>query len=188
MRIAPKAAHAPEQSLVTDVALAMLERLATLEPARVAAERRVFDALRTAYFADPRRALDGADSGGGKLAFGLPGVEELLTPVLLAASAEVVRYLADRGAAATAKGVRRLLGMRSEAAEALPEERASLEIEVDLPADDSPAPQPLTIEQWAEVRRIVSRACVRHGRMSPQRAELIAAAVIGDGITGDEEQ
>lgn len=167
---------ATNELLVTDVARGMLERAAAVEPVRVAAERRAFDALRAAYFADPERALNGGGSGGGALAFGLPGVEELLTPVLLAASAEVVRYVADRGAAVTTRGVRRLLGGRPESPEAVEA------------ADDDPAPQPLTAEQWAEVRRIVSRALVRHARMSPQRADLIAAAVVGDGLAGDDQQ
>jgi hypothetical protein len=170
-------ALACDQSLVTDVARGMLERAAAAAPQQVAAERRAFEALRTAYFADPRRALEGADKGGGKLAFGLPGMEELLTPVLLAASAEVVRYVTDRGAAATAKGVRRLLRVRPAPGNALPEPTT----------DGDQAPPSLTVEQWAEVRRVVSRTLVRHGRMSEQRAELIAAAVIGDGLAGDGE-
>lgn len=170
--------------LVADVAFAMLQRAEAVEPAQVAAERRVFDTLRAAYFADPRRALAGGDDGGGALKFGLPGVEELLTPVLLAASAEVVAYLAERGAAASRRAVRRLLRLPAEpkpAAGALPAPDAE-------PVTEEPAVPELTRAQWAQVRDIVSQALVRHAKMSPQRAELIAAAVVGDGTTGPGPQ
>ena len=165
-----------DEALVAETARAMLDRAGFVEPEQVAAERRVFDALRSAYFADPARALAG-DRGGGQLSFGLPGVEDLLTPVLLAASTEVLRYLADRGAVLTRAGVRRMLGRPADAA---------------LGADnsvDTPTPAaPLTGEQWREVRRIVTHALVGHGRMSPRRADMIAAAIVGDGTTGQESE
>jgi hypothetical protein len=163
-----------DEALVAEAARVMLDRAGTVEPAQVAAERRAFDALRTAYFADPARALAG-DKGGGQLSFGLPGVEELLTPVLLAASAEVLRYLADRGATLTRAGVRRML-----------ERPTGPASQVNEPVDTPRPEASLTREQWAEVRRIVTHALVQHGRMSPHRAEMIAAAIVGDGMTGSE--
>lgn len=166
-----------DDGLVAEVARGMLDRAAVVEPAQVAAERRVFDALLEAYFANPRRALGGGDRGGGKLAFGLPGVEELLTPVLLAAAAEVVRYVADRSAAATATAVRRVLGLT-------PAQPAAVEAR---PADVDRTVAPLTAGQWAEVRGIVRQTLIRHGRMAPERADLIAAAVVGDGLTGHDD-
>lgn len=175
---------AVDEALVSDLALAMLERVAAVEPAQVAAERRAFDVLRAAYFADPRRALGGGDRGGGQLTFGLPGIEELLTPVLLAASAEVVRYLAERGAAASRRGVRRLLRLPADGPSAA---AGALPGRVQGAADPTGTPDPtvpeLTADQWDEVRGIVAQALVRHSRMSPQRAELIAAAVVGEGVT-----
>lgn len=163
-----------DETLVAEIARVMLDRVGTVEPAQVAAERRAFDALQTAYFADPARALAG-DRGGGQLSFGLPGVEELLTPVLLAASTEVLRYLADRGATLTRAAVRKVLER--------PTDTAS---DADEPVDPPRPEAPLTGEQWAEVRRIVTHALVRHGRMSPRRADMIAAAIVGDGMTGTE--
>ncbi|WP_432902262.1 hypothetical protein ACQP1S_01560 [Micromonospora matsumotoense] len=173
-----------DQVLVAEVAYAMLQRAAVVESARVMAERRVFDVLRAAFFADPRRALSGGDSGGGQLKFGLPGFEELLTPVFLAASAEVVVYLTERCAVASRRGVRRLLGLPAEPGTQpgeLPAEEAG------TVAGDSAALE-LTGEQWAQVRGIVTQALVRYAKMSPQRADLIAAAVVGDGITGPPPQ
>ncbi|MGV9212792.1 hypothetical protein ACTFTM_13130 [Micromonospora sp. RB23] len=163
-----------DEALVTETARVMLDRVAIVEPEQVAAERRVFDVLRTAYFANPARALAG-DDGGGQLSFGPPGVEELLTPVLMAASAEVIRYLADRGVVLTRAGVRRALGR--------PADTAAV---TDDPVDTLPSVAPLTPEQWREVRGVVTRALVQHGRISPHRAALIAAAIVGDGTTGQE--
>ncbi|WP_328534764.1 hypothetical protein OG836_13390 [Micromonospora zamorensis] len=165
-----------DEALVTEAARVMLDRIGVVEPEQVAAERRVFDVLRTAYFANPARALAG-DDGGGQLSFGPPGVEELMTPVLMAASAEVVRYLADRGVVLTRASVRRVLGRPADTAAG-----------ADDPVDTLPSAAPLTREQWREVRGIVMHALVQHGRMSPRRAALIAAAVVGDGTTGQEPE
>jgi hypothetical protein len=187
-----------DQSLVADLARAMLDRAATVEPGQVAAERRAFAVLRDAYFADPPRALAGGDTGSGQLTFGLPGVEELLTPVLLAASAEVVAYLGARGADATRRGVRRLLRLPIPEIEGGPSAAADVGAGAGTGADAAGAgtgadaagaavPE-LSREQWADVRRILTDALVRHARMSPQRAALIAAAVVGDGITGDRPE
>ncbi|CAN5844861.1 hypothetical protein BH18ACT7_BH18ACT7_09860 [soil metagenome] len=177
-----------DQALVADLARVMLDRAAAVEPAQVSAERRVFDTLQTAYFADPERALAGDDRGSGQLKFGLPGIEELLTPVLLAASADVLAYLVRRGlirgAAASKKGVRQLLGLSP----------AETPAAADVPAGtteatpDTASSPGLTHDQWAEVRHIVTQALVRHARMPQQRAELIAAAVVADGLTGNQPQ
>ncbi|GAA2616609.1 hypothetical protein [Paractinoplanes durhamensis] len=148
--------------LVAEVAKALLERAADAEPA-VTAERRAFDVLSEAYFADPKRALAGNGNGGGYLKFGLPGIEELLTPVFLAAGAEVVKYLSGRVEGFSRKTVRRILSR--------------------------PAPREvpqLTVEQWAYVRTVVENSLMQHTKMSPQRAETIASAVVGDGIAGPD--
>lgn len=183
------------EDLVADLARAMLDRAAAVEPDRVAAELRVFPALRTAYFADPQRALARCDRGGGKLQFGPPGVEELLTPVLLFASAEVLRYLADRGAAAARTAVRRLLSSTA------PDDDAATDGSSadDTPTDDTRAGDTRagdtraddisgdsvgpTADQWVEIRSIVTTTLVRHAQMPRPRAELIAAAVVGEGLT-----
>jgi hypothetical protein len=177
--------------LVADVARAMLDRAAAVEPAQVAAERRAFAVLRDAYFADPTRALAGGDTGSGQLKFGLPGVEELLTPVLLAASAEVVAYLGARCADVTRRGVRRLLRLPIPEIEGGPATADSPPV-TDAAATEADAAEvavpELSREQWADVRRILTDALVRHARMSPQRAALIAAAVVGDGMTGERPE
>ncbi|GAA0571313.1 hypothetical protein GCM10010172_64720 [Paractinoplanes ferrugineus] len=128
--------------------------------AQVRAERRAFDALAEAYFHDPERSLAGTDSGGGYLRFGIPGIEELLTPIFLAAAAEVVGYLTRRGVDVTRRIVRGTLPAPAETPE-------------------------LTREQWTHVREVLVTALMKHAKMSRRRAETIAAAVVGDGLTGE---
>ncbi|MEU7909080.1 hypothetical protein [Actinoplanes sp. NPDC049118] len=131
----------------------------------------LFLVLSDAYFADPhgftRRDRDKAI---GPLAFGLPELTVLLTPVLLAAMNETVRYLVESAAAqgtrVTAAALRRLF-RRGPAGR--------------------PGPEPelvLTAEQWSQVRQIVQRVALKGGVPADQ-AELIAAAVAGQGRTRD---
>jgi hypothetical protein len=153
--------------LAAEVARELLERAGAGGDdelgARIAAEKRAFDVLAEAYFDDPRRALAASDGGGGYLKFGIPGIEELLTPIFLAASAEVVAYLAERGIKLTRQTVRRVLSG---------------------PPEEDAAPE-LSKEQWAHVRQILVTALMKHARMSRRRAETIASAVVGDGLTGE---
>ncbi|MEU1746640.1 hypothetical protein [Micromonospora arida] len=41
----------------------------------------------------------------------------------------------------------------------------------------------LTPDQWAEVRALVTRSLIQHGRMPTQEADLLAAAIVGDWIS-----
>ncbi|MPY35168.1 hypothetical protein FNH09_29175 [Streptomyces adustus] len=141
---------------VAELARGMLERAAPVAPEQVAAERRAFAMMCMTYFADPRRAPAPRPAAGsaGAPGPGLPGTQELLTPVLVAAAAAVLTHLADKAAAA--------------------------------PAGDEPPGARIDEEQWREVRRIVTRTLMRHGGMPRDRAELMAAAVVGDGPTGPD--
>jgi hypothetical protein len=179
-----------DEELVADLARAMLDRAATVQPERVAAERRVFGVLRAAYFADPKRALAGADRRTGKLEFGLDGAELLLTTVLLEASAQVVVELAAQGlvngARATKRGVRRLLHLPP-GADPEPDRGADSEPDADPTAEVAPtaeAAPTLTPAQWAQIRQVIIGVLIRYARMPKPDAELIAAAVIGDAVTG----
>jgi hypothetical protein len=129
----------------------------------------LFPLLSEAYFNDPEEALESNTKGGGPLAFGLPELTMLLTPVMLAAMNEVVRYVvADamaKGKRVTVRAIRRLLGRRRE--EPGPDDNLEL-----------------TADQWAEVRRIVERVA-RQGGVPEARAQLIADAVVGQGRMGD---
>lgn len=169
---------------VAEAARGMLDRAADVEPERVAAERRAFDMLCAAYFGDPQQALtpSAGAPGGGPLGFGGPGAEQLLTPVFLAAASAVGAYLGDRAVGVSRGVIRRMFarptadvsaedGVRSSGSAGEPAETVQLDP-----------------EQWREVRRIVLRTLVRHGGMSQDRAELMAAAVVGDGLAGETPQ
>ncbi|GID97536.1 hypothetical protein ACFQFC_08010 [Amorphoplanes digitatis] len=131
----------------------------------------LFLLLSDAYFADPSGfSRRDRDKALGPLAFGLPELTVLLTPVLLAATNETVRYLvesaAERGTKVTAAALRRLF-KRGAAAEV------------------TPGPElVLTAEQWSHVRQIVERVALKGGVPADQ-AELIADAVAGQGLTQD---
>ncbi|MFG2947421.1 hypothetical protein [Streptomyces adustus] len=161
---------------VVDLARGMLERAAPVAPEQVAAERRAFAMMCMAYFADPRRAPAPrpAASSVGPPGPALPGAQELLTPVLVAAAAAVLTHLADKAATASRELVGRML--HRPPGEAGPP--------VAAPAADEPPGARIDEEQWREVRRIVTRTLMRHGGMPRDRAELMAAAVVGDGPTG----
>ncbi|WP_158997276.1 hypothetical protein [Streptomyces aureus] len=165
---------------VAEAARGMLDRAAAVAPEQVAAERRAFDMLCMAYFTDPERALaPGTGPGGdGPLGFGMPGAQELLTPVLLAAATAVGAYLGDKAVGASRGLVRRMFA-RSPAAPSADEEAAT---RAAGPAGEPAEAVRLDPEQWREVRRIVLHTLMRHGGMPRDRAELMASAVVGDGL------
>ncbi|WP_329311163.1 hypothetical protein [Streptomyces sp. NBC_01262] len=162
-----KERQGPHDSGVVELARAMLDRASVVAPEQVYAERKMFGLLCRAYFSDPERALAARErtSGSGPLNFGLPDVEELLTPVFLAAASAVVAHLADKAAAATEEMMRRLLEDSSGRQEA--------------------SAVRFTGEQLREVRRIVAQTLIHRGGMTPERAELFAAAAVGDAVTGE---
>ncbi|MFD7880347.1 hypothetical protein ACFV5G_40860 [Streptomyces sp. NPDC059766] len=162
---------------VAELGRRMLERAAPVAPEQVAAERRAFAMMAMAYFAAPRRApAPRTAAEDGPLRLGLPGAHELLTPVLLAAACAVTTYLADKAAASSRELIRRML--HRPPGEAGPPDAA--------PGAAEPPAARLDEEQWREVRRIVTRALMHHGGMPQDRAELMAAAVVGDGPAGQE--
>ncbi|MFJ9536741.1 hypothetical protein ACIRPX_05745 [Streptomyces sp. NPDC101225] len=165
---------------VVEAARGMLDRAASVAPEQVAAERRAFVMLCAAYFSDPERALapGRGSEAGGLLRFGTPGAQELLTPVLLAAASAVGAYLGEKAVGAS-RGLVRGLFTRPAA-----EPRAGEEAPGARSTGEAAAAARLAPEQWREVRRIVAHTLVRHGGMPQDRAELMAAAVVGDGPAG----
>ncbi|MGW3792210.1 hypothetical protein ACWD8I_13725 [Micromonospora arida] len=180
-----KVTPAVDEQMVVELAQVMLQRAASVRPAQVAAERRVFDLLRDAYIADPKRALAGGDPGSGQLKLGLPDVEYLLTPVLLDASAQVLSYVVSLGvvtaAVSSTRGVRRVLGLTPvESRDTGTAADTHGQAVADAPGAGMPV---LTPDQWAEVRALVTRSLIQHGRMPTQEADLLAAAIVGDWIS-----
>ncbi len=152
-----------DESLLIDLARPLVAEFAPAE------DGELFAILSAAHFARPD-AFAEADHRAGPLAFGLPEFTVLLTPVMLAAMTEVVRYVVDKamdkGTEVSAKGIRRLFRRQEELGE---------------------APIALTSGQWAEVHRIVLDVAERGG-VPTEQAELIADAVIGRGKLGDGPQ
>jgi hypothetical protein len=153
-----------DESLLRDLAQPLVAEFSPAE------QGELFPLLSEAHFAHPE-AFASKDKGGGPLAFGLPELTLLLTPVMLAVMNEVIRYIVDRalpkGTKITSNAIRRLFGR-------------GRDVE---PAGD--AALALTAEQWAEVRRIVERVAVKGG-VGAEQAQHIAEAVAGQGRTGRE--
>ncbi|MEV1320363.1 hypothetical protein AB0J14_30310 [Micromonospora arborensis] len=155
---------APDEALLRDLAWPLVREFSPAE------REELFALLSAAHFADPK-AFAGKSAGGGPLAFGLPELAVIVTPALLAAMSEVVRYVvteaAIKGSKATANGIRRLFGIGRR-------------------PDSSPGEDErltLTAEQWMEIRRIVERVA-RQGGVPADQAGLIADAVVGHGQIG----
>ena len=137
------------------------ERLARSVVQRVAPEENeIFDAVAVAYRRDPQRLARGV-SRDEMLGFGVDAAMALLTPIALGAAAEVVRYLAveSAGALEVRPRLQRILRRRDKRQEAAP------------PAALDPA-------ERAAVREIVLEKC-RQAGVEPDRAELVADAVVG---------
>lgn len=153
-----------DEELIRELARPYVEAFSPAE------EGELFVVLSEAHFAEPR-AYARADQRTSPLSFGLPELTVLMTPVLLAAMTEVVRYLMAealaRGARVSARAIRRLFGR----------------------PDPGPEEEQLTLtpQQWGQVRAIVETAAQRGG-VSPDRAQLIADAVVGQGrAAGDAD-
>ncbi|WP_196255659.1 hypothetical protein ACN26Y_21955 [Micromonospora sp. WMMD558] len=151
-----------DRSLLVDLARPVVDRFSP-------GETELFPLLSEAHFADPRAYAE-PERRGGPLTFGVPEVLVLLTPVALAAMTEAVRYVAERamrkGHQVTSAALRRVFRGRP-----------------DGPAEAPPLE--LTAQEWAEVRGIVERVAVRGG-VEPERAAMIADAVVGQGRLGGE--
>ncbi|MDG4781895.1 hypothetical protein O7614_19750 [Micromonospora sp. WMMD961] len=156
-----------DHSLLVDLARPMVERFSP-------GEGELFPLLSAAYFADPGAYADPSQRSG-PLAFGLPEALVLLTPVALAAMTEAVRYVVEvgvrKGHRVTSATLRRMF-------RAAPQQAVA-------PAAEAAAPLELTGQEWSEVRRIVERVAVRGG-VEPDRAALIADAVVGQGRLSGE--
>lgn len=162
-----------DDRLLRELARPLVARFAPAE------EELLFALLSDAYFADPGRYPENGATRQGPLAFGLPEATVLLTPILLAAFNEAIAYVVNQAMAAggrvTRRSLRRLLRSRQQRP-AGPTEPASASDGEELV---------LTAAQWAEISRIVERTA-RRGGVDADLARLIAAAVVGEGRTGDD--
>ncbi|MEV2239173.1 hypothetical protein [Micromonospora sp. NPDC049891] len=151
-----------DQDLLRDLAWPIVH---TFSPGE---DEETFALLAEAHFADPT-GYTTVDHRSGPLAFGLPELMVLLTPVALAAMTEAVRYVVGvgirRGHRVTADALRRLFRGR--------------------PAESKTEPLELAPQEWTELRRIVEQVA-RRGGVEPEQAALIADAVVGRGVLGGD--
>ena len=204
----------PADRLVTvEVARLLLDRVIAAEPGQAGA-RRLFEAQSQAYLAHPRRLLKGRRRRNGQLAFGPTEIEHLLNPILIAAAGEVLGYLAGeavlRGGAMSVRRVRRLFGAPAPST-ALPDPAPDpLSGNVIEPGSGAPGPgapgpgsagpgaaepvppeggddsvAPLTIQQWARVREVMTEALIRHGNLPREWADRLAVAAVGEGVLSE---
>jgi hypothetical protein len=159
-----------DESLIRDLARPLVSTMAP-------AEKDLFEILSDAHFARPGAYAD-ADRGTGPLAFGLPEFSVLVTPIMLAAMTEAVKYVVGRlmanGTKVTAREIRRLFAAARRTPPADPQE-------VSAPAEVSIS---LTPQEWAEVHRIVEEVARRGGAVADQ-ARLIADAAVAQGILNE---
>jgi hypothetical protein len=153
-----------DEVLLRDLTLPVVTQVAP-------AEVELYPLLSAAYFDDPARALAGKGSTG-PLAFGLPELYALVTPVALEAMKNAVQYVIGQGVVCgwrvTKRALRRLFGLDEDAS-----------VKEDLPADELVT---LTVEQWAEIRALVVDVALRSG-MPAGQADLLGDAVVGRGVT-----
>lgn len=163
-----------DESLIRDLARPLVTTIAP-------AEKDLFEILSDAHFARPGGYADAdADQKTGPLAFGLPEFTVLLTPIMLAAMTEAVKYVVGRlmatGTKVTAREIRRLFAAARRTPAANPQP-------ISAAADVSIS---LTPREWAEVHRIVEEVARRGGAVA-DHARLIADAAVAQGIL-DEAQ
>lgn len=145
-----------EADLISDAAHLVVRRVAP-------DEEEIFALVGEAFRRDPERLLKTRGRADEMLGFGIDTTIALITPVVLAAVAEVVKYLAMEAAAAvdTRSRLRRLLNRKEKPAVVA-----------------APAPVTLDETQRARVREIVLDKC-RQAGVAADRADLVADAVVG---------
>lgn len=158
---------------------ALVAELARSTVARVAPEELpLFRATSEAYFENPK-ALEGREAGDEMLGFGVDAALILVTPVALAVSRDVLNFIVaqvrekarEHGAEAIDRLFDRLLKRKEKPAAAAP-----------TPAPAQPEPPDLTEEQLEEVRTLALEKA-RQLKLAPDKAELLADALVGSLAT-----
>lgn len=155
-------AEGQPKQLVADVSRDIIEQIAPDELV-------LFRATSEAYFKDPAKALKQQGGKDEMLGFGFEEAIPLLTPVVLAVTEQVVRYLAaafakaatDKSADMAAAGVRSL----------------SMKLHP-TPGGASAGPPPLTTSQLSEVRQVAMEKA-QQLNLSEAQARLLADSMVG---------
>ena len=146
--------------LVSDISRDVLSEVAPQEMP-------LFRAASQTYFRNPSASLT-QKSGDDMLGFGAGEAVTLLTPYLLPATAEVIKFLAEEVKKAVSEEGASLIG----------EKVKSLFKKYRNPDESKNKVPPLTVEQLAQVQAIAMKEA-RRLRLSDKNTKLLANAIAG---------
>ena len=149
---------------VTEVARDLLAQLAPQEKA-------LFRPISESYFKNPEKTLSDNQAKDEMLGFGAAEAVTLLTPVILAVSGDVVKFLFAEAQKA----------MQSESSNLINETVKSWFGKF-RQKDDKKSPPPLTAEQMEQVRKVAILKA-KQLKLSEKNTKLLADAIVGSLVT-----
>ena len=149
---------------VTEVARDLLAQLAPQEKA-------LFRPISESYFKNPEKTLSDNQAKDELLGFGAAEAVTLLTPVILAVSGDVVKFLFAEAQKA----------MQSESSNLINETVKSWFGKF-RQKDDKKSPPPLTAEQMEQVRKVAVLKA-KQLKLSEKNTKLLADAIVGSLVT-----
>ena len=149
---------------VTEVARDLLAQLAPQEKA-------LFRPISESYFKNPEKTLSDNQAKDEMLGFGAAEAVTLLTPVILAVSGDVVKFLFAEAQKA----------MQSESSNLINETVKSWFGKF-RQKDDKKSPPPLTAEQMEQVRKVAVLKA-KQLKLSEKNTKLLADAIVGSLVT-----
>lgn len=149
---------------VSEIARDLLAQLAPQEKA-------LFRSISESYFKNPEKTLSDNKAKDEMLGFGAAETITLLTPVVLAVSGDVVKFLLAEAQKA----------MQSESTNLINETVKSWFGKF-RQKDDKKSPPPLTPEQLEQVRKIATKKA-QQLKLSEKNTKLLAEAIVGSLAT-----
>jgi hypothetical protein len=150
--------------MVTEVARDLLTQLAPQEKA-------LFRSISESYFKNPEKTLSDNRAKDEMLGFGAAETVTLLTPIILAVSGDVIKFLLVEAQKA----------MQSESTNLINETVKSWFGRF-RQKDDKKSPPPLTPEQLEQVRKIATKKA-QQLKLSEKNTKLLAEAIVGSLAT-----
>lgn len=149
---------------VTEFAKDLLTQLAPQEKA-------LFRSISESYFKNPEKMLSDNKAKDEMLGFGAAETVTLLTPIILAVSGDVIKFLLAEAQKA----------MQSESTNLINEKVKSWFNKL-RQKDDKKSPTPLTSDQLEQVRKIAMKKA-KQLKLSEKNTKLLADAIIGSLAT-----
>jgi hypothetical protein len=148
------------ERLVADMARDLLSRLAPQEKA-------LFKSISESYFKDPEKTVAEQKAKDELLGFGAAEAVTLITPIVLAVSSDVLKFLFAEAQKA----------MQSESTTLINETVESWFGKF-RQKEDKKAPPPLTTEQLEQVRKIAVKKA-KQLKLSEKNTKMLADAIVG---------